>query len=800
MHWAGKAHPSQLGLKGIVLGKDTCKILGVVSALAALVLAAPAQTTLLGNKQSHVDLVDVFTGTSNSRWMQFPGATVPMGLVKMSRDNQGNVWNGGYEYTIGSISGFSFLHSFGLSSMSVMPLIGPIETEPGHAKLFPGPSDGPFGGMWTAGYRSRMRKDTEIGKPGYYAADLVDAKTRVELTATARTGWMRFHFPTGDQTHLLFDFAAPIEEKAELIGFTVERVSDTEIEGSLTQRNTYAGQFTVYFVSQFSQPFKTLNAWQTGDYTGTDTNYGVDWRKPRTISPNVSNVETKQPGGIWLDFATDAAVPIVARTGISLTGMAQAHENLRAESAPFGFNFDSVALAANVSWKALLDRVEVEGGSHDDNVKLYTNLYRMYSAKAMVDDVDGSYRDACSVVQRIAAPADHLYSSDSVWGTQWTLGPAWSLLAPEVLASFDNALLLQASHGGWLPQAPTVLRYAPVMAGQHEVALLVGALQKGVPGVDRVVAYEAIRKVLTVPGEPYTCGGTYPQGMAGDRHLAAYMSHGYIPEETGPASSTFEYAYDDSCAARLAAVLGKKDDAEMFSKQSENWRNSFSPATAWAQRRHADGSWVEPNDINLFGTTGGWNGPGFVEGTPWIYSWFVPQNVPGLVDLMGKVRFNQRLEEGFEKQYVDLTNEPNLQAPWLFNYSGRPSLAQKYARKVFSEVFDTSPLTGWPGEEDEGQMGAYVVLAGIGLFDMEGGCTAEPSYQISGPAFSRVVLHLPGGDFEIVAHNNSADNLYIQSATLNGVPLKEPRLKHSQLSRGGKLVLEMGPKPSSLWE
>ncbi|MGB7761499.1 MAG: GH92 family glycosyl hydrolase [Bryobacteraceae bacterium] len=772
----------------------------VIPALMAMSFGALAQTKDTTSRPRHAELVNVFTGTSNSRWMQFPGATVPMGLVKMSPDNQGNVWNGGYEYTIASVSGFSFLHSFGLSGMSVMPLNGPIENEPGQAKLFPGPSDGPFGGMWTAGYRSRIRKDTEIGKPGYYAVDLVDAKTRVELTATVHTGWMRFQFPAGNQTHLLFDFAAPVEEKVELIGFTVKRVSATEIEGSLTQRNGYAGKFTVYFVTQFSQAFAAMNSWQTGEYTGADTNYGVEWRKPRTTRSDVTAMESKGPGGIWLDFATLPATPVVARTGISLTGLPQARENLQSESAPYGFDFDAVAQAANASWDQLLHRVDIEGGSKDDQVKFYTNLYRVYSAKAILDDVDGSYRDACGEVRKIAPPADHLYSSDALWGTQWTLGPVWSLLAPEVLTSFDNALLFEASRDGWLPEAPVALRYSPVMAGQHEIALLVGALQKGLPGIDRQAAYEAVRHVLTTPGEPYTCGGSYPQGMAGDRHLAAYRNRGYVPEETGPASSTFEYAYDDSCAAALAASLGKKEDAAMFSKRSENWRNGLSPETAYAQRRHADGSWVEPNDIHRFGTVGGWNGPGFVEGTPWIYSWFVPQDVPGLVETVGKDRFNQRLQEGFERQYVDLTNEPNLQAPWLFNYSGKAFLTQRYARHVFGDVFDTSPLNGWPGEEDEGQMGAYVVLAGIGLFDMEGGCTAEPSYQISGPAFSRVVLHFPAGNFEIVAHGNSPVNLYIQTAVLNGVPLKEPRLKHSQLAKGGKLVLEMGPNPSRLWE
>jgi putative alpha-1,2-mannosidase len=198
-----------------------------------------------------IDLVNVFTGTSNSRWMQFPGATLPMGLVKLSPDNQGNVWDGGYEYTVASISGFSFLHSFSLSSMSVMPMVGPIENEPGQPKLFPGPSDGPFGGMWTSGYRSRIRKDTETAKPGYYSVDLVDAHTRVEVTSTLRTGWMRLHFPSGDQSHLIFDFSPAVEEKTELLHFSAKRISATEIEGSLTQRNGYAGEFTVFLSASF---------------------------------------------------------------------------------------------------------------------------------------------------------------------------------------------------------------------------------------------------------------------------------------------------------------------------------------------------------------------------------------------------------------------------------------------------------------------------------------------------------------------------------------------------------------------
>jgi predicted alpha-1,2-mannosidase len=744
---------------------------------------------------SHAESVNVFTGTSNSRWMLFPGAAVPMGTVKFSPDNQAGVWNGGYEYTIASISGFSFLHSFGLSSMSVMPLVGPIENEPGQNKFFPGPADGPFGTQWTAGYRSRIDKTTETGKPGYYSVDLLDAHTQVELTATTHTGWMRLHFPTGDQTHLIFDFAPPAEEKAEGVRFSVKRISATEIAGSLTQSTGYAGQYTVYFVSQFSQPFKQMNSWQTNDKALTDTNYGADWHRPRITSADIATVDNTGPGGIWLDFQTRAGSPVIVRTGISFVGIEQARANLRAEASSYGFDFDAVHRAASATWETLLSNVDVEGGSADDRVKLYTNLYRAYSGKAILDDVDGSYRDACGVVQKIATPADHMYSSDGLWGTQWTLGPLWSLLAPELMTSLNNSLLLQAARDGWLPEAPVNQHYSPVMAGQHEVALIVGAWQKGLHGIDSEAAYTAIHKVLTVPGEPYTCGGAYPQGFAGDRHLGAYMEHGYVPEEVGPASSTFEYAYDDSSAAVMAAALHKSADAAMFAKRSASWQNAVAPATAYAQRRHADGTWAEPSDIHHFGTIGGWNGPGFVEGTPWIYTWFVPQDVPSLIAKMGADTFNQRLQEGFDKGFVDLTNEPNLQAPWLFNYSGRPDLAQKHARKVFSAVFDTSALNGWPGEEDEGQMGAYVVLAGMGLFDMQGGCASEPSYQISGPSFGQVTLHLSSHDFTIVAHNNSSSNIYIQSATLNGRPLQKLAISHADLVRGGRLILEMGPQP-----
>ena len=766
-----------------------------LSILQLVLSPAHAQRSTAGDP---LRAVNVFTGTSNSRWMLFPGATTPMGMVKFSPDNQGNVWDGGYEYTVGSISGFSFLHTLGLNSFSIMPLRGNIENEPGQPKLFPGSSDGPFGNMWTAGYRSRIDKKTEAGHPGYYAVTLLDADTRVELTATDRTGWMRFTPSTKGPTHLILDFGLSAEEAGTLESLHVQRRSATEVTGSITQSNHYAGEFTVYFDMQFSHPVGAMNSFENGAYHGSETNYGTEWRRPRTLHANVQEFDSKDSGGIWLDLNQGTASPMVIRTCIRLVSEVEAQHILAIEAAPFGFRFDYVSAASASTWSRVLGRIEVQGGSADDRTKLYTNLYRAYTGKAVLDDADGAYRDACGAVQHLpSGPGHHVYSSDALWGAQWDLGPLWALLDPALINSFSAALVMQAERGGWLPSGTPNMRYAPIMDAHHEIALLTGAWQKGERGFDGEAAYQAMRKVLTQPSTPYTCNGTYPGGIAGDRHMDAYLKRGFVPEEDGPASSTFEYAYDDACAATMAASLGHTTDAILFRKRAANWRNSMSPETHYAQRRRADGTFLEPNDIHHFGTVGGWAGPGFLEGTPWIYSWFVPQDVPGLIAFVGRNTFNERLEEGFSKGYVDLTNEPNLQAPWLFNYSGRPDLTQKHARAVFSDVFDTSALTGWPGEEDEGQMGAYVVLAGVGLFDMEGGCAAEPRYQISGPAFSQVTMHLERGDLRIVARDNSPENVYIKSATWNGRHLSQFSIRHEDVARGGTLVLEMSSRPAA---
>ena len=781
----------------LVLSGLTAQVCAAVVAVPALLLGLAL--TARGESQQAVDAVNVFTGTSNSRWMIFPGATLPFGLVKLSPDNQGNVWNGGYEYTVHSIAGFSHLHSLGLSGLSVMPVTGPMEYNPGLFRIYPGAPDGPFGTMWTAGYRSRFDKATEHGSPGYYSVDLLDWKVRAEISATMRCGVMRFTFPATDEAHLVLDFAFPTEEKTKILAATVTQSGPDEISGEIRQSNQYAGEHSLFFVLRTDRPFTSMDAWQRGEFTGKSDNYGTDWQTPVDYRRGVREFTGHDSCGVALNFKTAASEAVQVHTGLSFVSVDQARINLETELKPFAWDFAAVVHHARDEWAHVLGAIDVSGGTAEQRATFYTNLYRTQSAKSILHDVDGSYLDMNG--QRQTAPAGTpIYSSDAMWGCQWTLFPLWTLTSPATASSWVRFLLEAADRGGWIPLAPVRGAYSPIMVAQHQQSLIVGSYQKGIRDFDAEKAWRAIKHDLTTQGTPVANGG-----YAGNRNLAAYLEHGFVPDEAGPTSNTFEYAYDDWAAAQFARALGHDADADEFQRRSGSWRNSIEPTSKYARRRHADGRWVEPFDLHRFGTEGGWNGPGFVEGTPWIYTWFVPQDPTGLIGLIGRDEFNRRLEEGFAKGYVDLGNEPNLQAPFLFNYSGQPWLTQKYVRRELRESFNTSPLGGWlRGEEDEGQLGALYVLWSMGLFQMDGGCAVKPYYNLGSPLFDRVVLHLDkhyygGRDFVIEAHKNSPENIYIRSAKLNGRPLNRAWLYHAEIVAGGKLEYEMGPKPNPAW-
>ena len=305
-----------------------------------------------------------------------------------------------------------------------------------------------------------------------------------------------------------------------------------------------------------------------------------------------------------------------------------------------------------------------------------------------------------------------------------------------------------------------------------------------------------------VPGRPHECGG-----RVGNRNLGSYMKLGYVPAGRGPVSNTLEYAYDDWTVAQMAKALGKEEDYEYFKERAYNYKNVFDSSVDYVRRKHKDGSFVRDFDP--------YSMRGFAEGNAWQYTFFVPQDIKGMINLMGgPEKFNERLVEGFEESLrsnfrarrgkVSHGNQPNMQAAYLFNYSGKPWLTQKWAREIMDHYYGTGPLNGWLGDEDQGQMGAWFVMSAIGLFEMRGGAATEPVYEIGSPLFEKVTIHLdetyyPGGTFTIVARNTSKENRYIQSATLNGKRLEKPWFYHEKLVDGGRLVLQMEPEPNKDW-
>jgi hypothetical protein len=362
--------------------------------------------------------------------------------------------------------------------------------------------------------------------------------------------------------------------------------------------------------------------------------------------------------------------------------------------------------------------------------------------------------------------------------------------------------------GGWLSKGPGGIEYSSIMVASHEIPLIVGAYQKGIRNFDINKAYRAMKEIQTIPGKSHECGGS-----VGNHNLKSYMEMGFVPRERGHVSNTLEYAYDDWCVAQIAKSLNKIDDYKYFMRRSQYYKNVFDPLTGYFRAKHIGGPWLQHfvPVVKAIGKEDSFGGKDYVEGNAWQYSFFVPQDVKGLTKLMGVDEFNKRLEDGFElskpnfvSQFVNHSNQPNMQAAWLFNYSGKPWLTQKWVREILNNYYGTGPINGYPGDEDQGQMGSWYVMSSIGLFEMDGGASLNPVYEIASPLFEKTTIQLDdkyysGGEFVILAKNNSKDNKYIQSAKLNGKPLNKFWFEHSELINGGELILQMGPEPNENW-
>ena len=713
--------------------------------------------------------------------MLFPGPTMPFGMVKLSPDNTDEyVLNAGYEYEINSISGFGHVHSWMMGSFLMMPATGDI-------KILSGTKDDP-----DSGYRSRINHDNEKASPGYYSILLDDYGIKAELTATTRGGFQRYTFPENESGHILFDLQVPEEGHPLIIEASITKVSDTEISGYV-KREAGWNEYTLHFYAQFNRPFDSMGGWQ-----GTDIRDNTD----KILVSEDSDV------GAFLKFTFDSDPVVLIKTGISYVSIEQAKLNMSTEMDGFGWNFNAVRENARETWNQLLGKIKVEGGSETDMVKFNTNLYRAYSARTIFSDVNGKYVDMCENVQQLADPGSPVYGCDAFWNSFWNLNQLWGMVNPDITDKWVNSLLEIYDKGGWLPKGPGGIEYSGIMVASHEIPLIVNAWQKGIRNFDPELAYKAMKDIQMIPARPHECGG-----YAGNRNLKSYMEIGHVPAGEGPVSNTLEYAYDDWCVAQMAKAMGKTEDYRYFMQRSQNYRNVFDPSTGYMRPKYAGGPWYEEFTPikSAVGKEDNFGTKDYVEANAWQFSWFVPHDLKGLIDLMGLDEFNDRLEEGFEKsrpvftsEFVNHSNQPNMQAPWLFNYSGKPWLTQYWVREVLDNYYGTGPADGYPGDEDQGQMGSWYVMSAIGLFQMDGGASVDPVYEISGPVFKKAIIQLDtdyyeGKEFIIEAKNTSSRNRYIQSASLNGKELENFWFRHSELVKGGKLVLVMGDEPNRKW-
>jgi predicted alpha-1,2-mannosidase len=731
------------------------------------------------------EFVNPFLGTAE-HGHTFPGAALPGGMVQLGPDTdiQGWDWCSGYHYSDNSVMGFSHLHRSGMGAgdwgdILFMPTKGEIKTVPG-AKDKPG-----------EGYRSRFSHDDEKAFPGYYAVKLKDYGIKAELTVSERAGYHKYTFPKSDASHILIDLSHGIGDRCS--GADVKIMSNTEIEGHRLS-NGFVDDQNVYFYAKFSKPFKSFGTWDNGK-----VNLGSKEKSGKSI-------------GAFANFTTSEGETIEVKVGISYTSAAQARLNFEKEIS--NKDFEGTKAAAAARWNIALSKIEVqlEKGADPTYVKnkmitFYTAVYHSLLFPATFGDADGKYM---GLDNQVHTAKGFTYRSDfSLWDTFRAEMPLLTLIDPERSNDVVNTMIAQYEQGGWLPTPQEFGNsYTNDMIGDHPVVAILDAYRKGIKKFDLQKAYAAVRQnAMETPPV-----GHRSEGRPG---LQFYLSLGYIPYDKikESVSQTLEYAFNDWCVAQLAKETGHTADYEMFMKRAYNYKNIFDAQSGFARPKNSEGKWLEPFDPKFVGHG---KDRHYTEANAWQYTLFVPHDVKGLIALEGgQKNFIAKLDTLFttssdvKSTVADITgligqyahgNEPGHHTVYLYSYAGAPWKTQEMVRTVTDSLYSEGPA-GLCGNEDMGQMSAWYVLSTMGIYQVAPG---QNVYAIGSPTFSKVTIHLDKtfgntGDFVIEAKNNSKQNKYVQSATLNGKLLDKSWFDQSVIKNGGKLILVMGPKPNKTW-
>ena len=726
----------------------------------------------------------------------FPGAATPGGMVQLSPDTITGGSNGaGYSYPNTTIQGFSFTHVSGvgwfgeLGNFLVMPTTGPLKT-------YYGETDSPG-----TGYLSSYSKETETAQAGYYAVTLDDYQVRAEMTAAPHSGILRFTFPKNPQSRIQIDLARRVGGTS--LHQTVKVVGDNAIEGQIDCTPDGGGfghgrghvHYTLYYHAEFSKPLKQVGVWSAALPSGPwndmleKPEFAAACRGAEVI-PGCREKEG-QHLGFYAEFPTEEKEAVLLKAGISFVGIEGARANLAAEIP--AWNFDAARKQARGAWAGALDRMSVEGGTEDQKTAFYTALYHALLDPRIFADVTGDYPGGDGQAHHADGFTKRtLFSGWDVFRSEY---PLLTLIAPGIVNDqINSAVELATQNGtGYYDRWELMNCYTGCMNSSPEIVVLNDAYQKGIRNYDVAKAYE----YAVNTGEKFGNG-----------------AKGYQP---GKLSGTLENANDDWNLAQLAAALGKADDAKTYSDRAQAYRKLFDPAQAWTyygeggdggrgwkgwfRARNEAGDFVPWDGLGSYNTT--------IQASVYQTGWFVPYDVPGLVELNGgKDLFLAKLDDFFARtpdftdwnDYENQSNEPSHLIPFLFNRAGAPWLTQKWVRAVAAAAYGASP-NGLSGDEDAGQMSAWFVLAASGLHQA---CPGDPRFEIFTPLFDKVTLkfdpkYAQGASLVITAHNNSPANVYIQSATFNGRPLNRCWLSYREITNGGTLDLVLGGSPNKAW-
>jgi len=698
--------------------------------------------------------VDPFIGTGG-HGHTFPGAMRPFGMVQISPDTRLEDWDGssGYHYSDPTIMGFSHTHLSGTGApefcdILLMPTLGKIQMQVGDEKDS------------STGYRSSFNHHSETASPGYYSVLLDDYQVKAELTASTRSGFHQYTFPASDSSNIIIDLL----NRDRVIEANIQVLSDTVITG-FRRSIRWAKDQHVYFYAKFSRPFEK---------------YGIAIND--TLVDGISRAEGENIKAC-VSYQTRQDEKILVKIGISAVSVEGAKMNLEAENR--GWDFEDIRYQAKKAWNKHLSRIELEGGSEREKRIFYTSLYHTAMAPIIFNDVDGQYRGVDLKVHR--AEGFTRYSVFSLWDVFRAQMPLYTILEPSRMNDFLKTFLAVYKNGGRLPHWEIWGNYSGSMIGHHSLPVILDAYNKGIRDFDIDLAYGAMKNQLD--------------------HSGYYARMGYIPADKsgGSVSICLEYSYNDWCMAEMAKNLGKEEDFLVYQQRAQFYRNLFDPGTGFMRPKNSDRSWVDPFDPAE-------GSEHFVEGNSYQYSLFAPHDVVGLIKLLGGDKsfelwldqlFTHQSEydagvkdaSGLIGQYAH-GNEPSHHMAYLYNYAGAAPKTQEIIRRILDTMYDDTPA-GLEGNEDCGQMSAWYILSSMGFYPVNPG---DANYIIGTPLFDRVTIHLENGkDFVIEARDVSDLNLYIQSATLNGLPHTKSWITHEDISKGGELHFAMGPEPNMDW-